>query len=81
MLARAPINTAERNVIIAHLFVTAGGVEPEKAGSERISESLGTIERVPSSLFDDFDYVALGHIHRAQKVGRETCRYAGSPLR
>lgn len=81
VLARAPINTAERNVIIAHLFVTAGGVEPEKAGSERISESLGTIERVSSSFFDDFDYVALGHIHRAQKVGRETCRYAGSPLR
>ena len=64
-----------RWVVIAHAFVT-GGLPSE---SER-KLSVGTVETVSSSLFDDADYVALGHLHRAQTAGRDTIRYSGSPL-
>lgn len=64
-----------RWVIIAHAFIT-GGLPSE---SER-KLSVGTVETASSSLFDGADYVALGHLHRAQTVGRETIRYSGSPL-
>ena len=40
-----------------------------------------SIDQIPVELFDAFDYVALGHIHSPQKVGRETVRYCGSPLK
>jgi exonuclease SbcD len=62
-------------VVIAHAFVT-GGLPSE---SER-TLSVGTVETVSSSLFDGADYVALGHLHRAQTAGRDTVRYSGSPL-
>ena len=42
---------------------------------------VGSSRRIRSDCFDIFDYVAMGHIHKAQAVGRETCRYAGSPLK
>jgi exonuclease SbcD len=64
---------ATHTVLAAHLF-TAGGVE---SNSERIF--LGTAERVDAGLFSGFDYVALGHLHRHQKAGKN-CRYSGSPL-
>ncbi|MCH3967078.1 MAG: exonuclease SbcCD subunit D [Atopobiaceae bacterium] len=67
-----------RNVLVAHQFVTAGGSEPDRSDSERMS--LGTLDNVDAHVFDGFDYVALGHVHRPQRVGRETLRYAGSPL-
>ena len=42
---------------------------------------IGTLSAFPSSLFPDFDYIALGHLHRAQKVQKsETIRYSGSPI-
>ncbi len=62
-----------RTVLVAHLF-TSGGRESE---SERVF--LGTAERVDPRLFQSFDYVALGHLHRYQRV-IENCWYAGSPL-
>ena len=43
--------------------------------------SVGTIEQISYRVFDEFDYVALGHLHCPQHIGRETVRYAGSPLR
>ena len=61
------------SVLAAHLF-TSGGAE---AGSERVF--LGSAEQVSSSLFDGFDYVALGHLHRCQSVGKNIW-YSGSPL-
>lgn len=67
------------NVCVAHQFVTCGGASPERSDSERLS--LGTLDNVDFSAFDGFDYVALGHVHRPQRVGRDTCRYAGSPLK
>ena len=79
VLAAAEIDPAERNVLIAHQFVTAGGSMPERSESEIIP--VGGLDTVDTSVFDAFDYVALGHIHRPQRIGRETVRYAGSPLK
>lgn len=55
--------------------------DPELSGSETSALSVGTIDRISSSVFDGFDYVALGHIHRPQRVGRDSVRYGGSPLK
>lgn len=76
-LSTAEIDFRERNVLIAHQFVTGVSVDPE--GSEELT--VGGIDNVDGSVFDGFDYTALGHIHRAQAVGRETVRYAGTPLK
>lgn len=77
ILSEQQINRQERNVLVAHQFVVSGGKEPERGGSETV---VGGIGGVDASAFDDFDYVALGHIHGAQWVGKETIRYAGAPL-
>ncbi len=69
------INKNRRNVLIAHQFVTGA----EKSNSEDIS--VGGIDNVDADVFDNFDYVALGHIHKPQYVGRETIRYCGTPLK
>jgi len=74
------IDPSVRNVILAHQFVV-GASDPELAGSETALASVGTLDRISWECFTDFDYGALGHIHRNQPVGRETLRYAGSPLK
>lgn len=74
-LSNTTLDTSIRNVLIAHQFVT-GAVTSE---SEEIS--VGGSENVDGSVFDGFDYVALGHIHRPQQIGRETLRYSGTPLK
>ena len=66
------------SILLAHLFVTAQGVQPERSDSEIVP--VGGQESVDASVFDGFDYVALGHLHGPQRVGRDTVRYAGSPL-
>lgn len=68
-----------RRVLLAHQFVTAAGQSPERCDSE--FASVGTLDHVDVSALDGFDYVALGHIHGPQRVGRETVRYAGSPMK
>lgn len=81
IIKNAGIDPAKRNVIIAHQFV-AGQSDPLLGGSEAFrTQSVGTVERIGSDCFSPFDYVALGHIHSAQYVGREEVRYAGSPLK
>ena len=81
-LSLCDIDTAQRNVILSHQFVTAGGAAPEASGAETVApEFVGTVERVDASVYDRFDYAALGHIHRPQQVGRETVRYCGSPMK
>ncbi|MCD8353627.1 MAG: exonuclease SbcCD subunit D [Clostridiales bacterium] len=77
LLDAQPVDTARRNVLVAHQFVVSGGAEPERDGSET---AVGGVGQVDASAFSDFDYVALGHIHGPQKIGRETVRYGGSPL-
>lgn len=79
IMARENINQEERNIIIAHQFVTAGNSEPEKCESEALV--LGGSENVDVSNFDKFDYVALGHIHGPQRIGRDTARYSGTMLK
>ena len=68
-----------RNVLVAHQFVINGGQLPDVCESEELS--LGTLDHVDMSAFEDFDYVALGHLHGPQQVGRPQVRYAGSPLK
>ncbi len=81
VISHMDVNKDERNVILAHQFVTGGEQEPELAGSEKAVLNVGTVDKIHYSCFDDFDYVALGHIHSGQRVGRDTCRYSGSPLK
>lgn len=64
-----------RNVLIAHQFVTGAA----RCESEEIL--VGGLDNVDASVFEPFDYVALGHIHSPQHVGRETIRYCGTPLK
>ena len=74
-VAHMDIDTAARNVLVTHQFVTGG----TRSGSEELS--VGGTDNVDSGIFAPFDYVALGHLHGAQHIGRETIRYAGSPLK
>lgn len=69
------INTNERNVMITHQFVTGA----ERTESEEIS--VGGTDNVDVSVFDVFDYTALGHIHRPQNCKSEKVRYSGTPLK
>ena len=64
-----------RNILVAHQFVTGA----ERCESEEIT--IGGLDNVDASVFDDYDYVALGHIHGPQMVKRETVRYSGTPLK
>ena len=82
ILANASIDKSKRSVLIAHQYVAGQGGDPRLAGSEGPAVSaVGTVERIGCGCFDGFDYVALGHIHSPQKVGREEVRYSGSPLK
>ena len=69
------VNPAQRNVLVTHQFVTGAA----RCDSEDIS--VGGADSVDVSVFDAFDYVALGHLHGPQQAGRETVRYCGSPLK
>lgn len=69
------VNENERNIILSHQFVT-GAI---RSDSEEIS--LGGTDNVDVCAYDNFDYVALGHIHSPQKLVRDTVRYSGTPLK
>ncbi|MCI9014901.1 MAG: exonuclease SbcCD subunit D [Lachnospiraceae bacterium] len=76
------IDKRNKNILVAHQFVAGKGEDPALAGSESVgTQSVGMVEKIGYDCFDDFDYVALGHIHSPQKVGREEIMYAGSPLK
>lgn len=74
----ATITVQERNVLITHGYVT-GGTDPELCDSEK-PLSIGGKGNVSAAHFAMFDYVALGHLHQAQKIGSDKIRYAGSLL-
>ena len=78
-LAASGVEPGARNVLIAHQLFTFAGEDALRCDSESVS--IGGVENVDVSCLDAFDYVALGHLHRAQRVGREEIRYAGSPLK
>lgn len=77
-LAHAPIDPAQRNVLVAHQYVT-GIAAPELCESESLS--LGGLDNVDAACLSGFDYVALGHLHGPQQVLHPYIRYAGSPLK
>ena len=78
VIEACPIDRTRRNVALSHQFATSGGAETERTDSEL---SLGGIDNVDASVYDPFDYVALGHVHKPQRVGREEVRYSGSLLK
>ena len=69
------VDPALRNVLVTHQFVTGAA----RCDSEEVS--VGGTDNVDVSVFAPFDYVALGHLHGPQTVGRETVRYCGTPLK
>lgn len=71
-----------RRVLVAHQMIIAGGRMPDCAGSESCAADVhvGTVQAADAARLDGYCYAALGHIHRPQRVGRDTVRYAGSPL-
>ena len=78
-LAQMKFTEGRRNVLVAHQFVTGA----ETSDSE---ECVGGLENVDASVFEKFDYVALGHIHKPQNVlkdgdGTVRARYSGTPLK
>lgn len=70
------LNKEKRNVMLSHYFVLHGGERAEEQ-----EEGVGGLDAIESSLFDDYDYVALGHIHGESYMGRPEVTYSGSPLK
>ena len=76
-VAAMQVDPGKRNVLIAHQNVTNSGVN-RRSDSETIS--IGGLDNIDRTVFDIFDYVALGHIHKPMKVGSEYYCYCGTPL-
>lgn len=82
ILDQACIDKTRKNVLVAHQFVMGKSEDPKMSGSESLgTQSVGLVEKIGYDCFDSFDYVALGHIHSPQQVGRKEVRYSGSPLK
>jgi exonuclease SbcD len=79
VLESAGIDYGERNVLLAHQFFTKSGVTALRSDSE--IDIVGGLDGIDAGLVEGFDYVALGHLHGAQTAGKETIRYAGSPVK
>lgn len=79
IIEKENIDESQRNIILTHQFVTAIGTDVERTESEVVS--VGGLDNVDVSNFKQFDYVAIGHVHRPQRVGRDTARYAGTMLK
>ena len=80
------INKDERNVLITHGYVTFNMEDKENKGDLELSDSerplsIGGTDLIDGRNFDLFNYVALGHLHRPQKVGGNRIRYSGSLLK
>ena len=78
-IAQMKLTAGRRNVLLAHQFVTGA----ERSDSE---ENVGGLDNVDASVFEGFDYVALGHIHKPQNVAKDEAgmarvRYSGTPLK
>ena len=74
-IAAMEVEEGERNVLVTHQFVTGA----LRSDSETVC--VGGSDNVDAAVFSPFDYVALGHIHGPQSIGRETVRYCGTPLK
>lgn len=76
-LSKQHIDKNYQNILVTHQFVGHASITSDS----EIPLSVGGSEVISAHLFDDFDYVALGHLHAPQKVSRETIRYSGSLMR
>ena len=79
VLAREELDESAQNIILCHQFVTSRGQSAQRSESE--VDPIGGESGVDASLFDKFDYAALGHLHAAQQAGRPEVRYSGSPVK
>lgn len=79
LLEREEMDLSVRNVLVTHQFFTASGKEPLRSDSETVY--VGEAGNVDISAVQNFDYVAMGHIHKAQSVGEARFRYCGTPLK
>ena len=79
LLENTELNPERRNILIAHQFVSVNSREPELSDSE--TRTIGGLDSIDYQVFTDFDYVALGHIHKPQAMGRQNIRYSGSILK
>ena len=75
VIDKTSIDKAQRNIIVSHQFITGA----ERSESEEVY--VGGSDNVEAEVFDDFDYVALGHLHRPQYIARKEVRYCGTPLK
>ncbi|MCI6636736.1 MAG: exonuclease SbcCD subunit D [Bilifractor sp.] len=81
LMDREEIDTRERNVLVSHQFYLPKGTEAdtvERMDSEILT--IGNIDRVTADVLQQFDYAALGHIHKPMRVGSEYARYCGTPM-
>lgn len=74
-------DTSARHMLVGHAFVTPHGESEDNTSDSERPIAIGGAEYVAAHLFDQFDYTALGHLHRAHYVRDEKIRYAGSPLK
>ena len=81
LIQREEIDYSRRNVLLSHQFYISGGEKPETCESEQAYISVGGLDSVDISAVEQFDYVALGHIHGKQQVGRPWIRYSGTPYK
>ncbi len=80
IIEREKINRNERNVLLSHQFYVNQGTEPQRCDSEQVRANVGGLDAVDINAVEDFDYVALGHIHGGQNIGSKKIRYCGTPL-
>ncbi len=78
-VAHMPLAPNRRHVLVTHQFVTYGTQAISLSDSE--THAIGGLDTVDGHVFDAFDYVALGHLHAPQQVGRPSMRYGGTPLK
>ncbi len=81
VLGREGIDFSQRNVLLSHQFYTNQGQKPQGCDSEQSVLTVGGLDNVDASVVEQFDYVALGHIHGAQMVKSPHIRYCGTPLK
>jgi len=74
VLSRTPIDPSARNVLVTHQYVLGAQT------SDSEERSIGGTDQIPPSVFDAFDYVALGHLHKSQTMADGRIRYCGAPL-
>ena len=81
LIEREELDEAARNVLVSHQFYLSMGRDEaiERSPSEMVT--VGNIDSVQGDILERFDYAALGHIHKAQRLnGRDCFRYCGTPI-